>query len=62
MLLNLLESTSQGSTGGGWGIWIIFGVAIVAMIVMNHFQTRKERLKWKLKKKSATISKLVTKS
>ena len=50
MLLNLLQSTSENTTGGGWGIWIIFGVAIIAMIVMNHFSNKKRKAQMEAEK------------
>ncbi len=44
MLLNLLTSESNNnSNDGGWIIWVIFGVAIIAMLVMNYFSNKKRK-------------------
>ena len=44
MLLNLLTSESnKNANDGGWIIWVIFGVAIIAMLVMNYFSNKKRK-------------------
>ena len=47
MLLNLLENNTND---GGWVIWLIMGVAIVAMIVMNHFSNKKRKAQMEAEK------------
>lgn len=45
MLLNLLtsESGNKNANDGGWIIWVIFGVAIIAMLIMNYFSNKKRK-------------------
>ncbi len=44
LLTNASESSSSvASSGGGWQIWVIFGVGILAIVGMSWFNNRSQR-------------------
>ncbi len=45
LFFNLLSESNatSGSSGGGWLIWVIFGVLMVALIIFNYFSRKKQQ-------------------
>lgn len=45
LFFNLLSESNatSGSSSGGWLIWVIFGVLMVALIIFNYFSRKKQQ-------------------